>query len=53
MSGQGEGGVVAKFTCVGTFGAANTHWVAATIAPRDPNLFEFSPRIVPGNVNDR
>jgi hypothetical protein len=48
-----NGQVVAKFTRVETFGAANTHWVAATIDPRDPNLFEFSPRIVPANVNDR
>jgi hypothetical protein len=48
-----NGQVVTKFTRVETFGAANTHWVAATIDPRDPNLFEFSPRIVPGNVNDR
>ena len=44
---------IENFTRVETFGAANTHWVAATIDPRDPNLFEFSPRIVPGNVNDR
>jgi hypothetical protein len=48
-----NGQVVAKFTRVETFGASNTHWVAATVDPRDPNLFEFSPRIVPGNVNDR
>jgi hypothetical protein len=48
-----NGQVVTKFTRVETFGAANTHWVAATIDPQDPNLFEFSPRIVPGNVNDR
>ncbi|OLE28551.1 MAG: hypothetical protein AUG44_07150 [Actinobacteria bacterium 13_1_20CM_3_71_11] len=48
-----NGQVVVKFTRVETFGAANTHWVAATIDPRDPNLFGFSPRIVPGNVNDR
>jgi hypothetical protein len=48
-----NGQVIAKFTRVETFGAANTHWVAAIIDPRDPNLFEFSPRIVPGNVNDR
>jgi hypothetical protein len=48
-----NGQVVAKFTRVETFGAANTHWVAATVDPRSPNLFEFSPRIVPGNVNDR
>jgi hypothetical protein len=48
-----NGQVITKFTRVETFGAGNTHWVAATIDPRDPNLFEFSPRIVPGNVNDR
>jgi hypothetical protein len=48
-----NGQVIAKFTRVETFGAANTHWVAATVRPHDPNLFEFSPRIVPGNVNDR
>jgi hypothetical protein len=48
-----NGQVITKFTRVETFGAANTHWVAATVDPRNPNLFEFSPRIVPGNVNDR
>ncbi|MCW2890401.1 MAG: hypothetical protein JWL58_7263 [Streptosporangiaceae bacterium] len=48
-----NGQVVEKFTRVETFGAANTHWVAATIDPRDPNLFEFSPRIVAANVNNR
>jgi hypothetical protein len=44
---------VAKFTRVETFGAGNTHWVAATIDPNDPNLFEFSPRIVAANVKNR
>jgi len=48
-----NGQVIAKFTRLETFGAANTHWVAATVDPRDPNVFEFSPRIVPGNVDDR
>ncbi|HEX8752845.1 MAG TPA: hypothetical protein VF731_05455 [Solirubrobacterales bacterium] len=48
-----NGQVVMKFTRVETFGAANTQWVQATVDPRDPNLFEFSPRAVPGNVNDR
>jgi hypothetical protein len=48
-----NGQVVAKFTRVETFGAANTHWVAATIDPNDPKLFEFSPRIVAANVNNR
>ena len=45
-----SGGVLANFTRVETFGARQTHWVRATIDPRDPNLFEFEPRIVPANV---
>ncbi|MFE9688663.1 hypothetical protein [Micromonospora sp. NPDC005806] len=48
-----NGQVVAKFTRVETFGDGNTHWVAVTIDPNDPNVFEFSPRIVAANVNDR
>jgi hypothetical protein len=48
-----NGQVVAKFTRVETFGAANTHWVAMTVDTHDPNLFGFSPRIVAGNVDDR
>ena len=48
-----NGQAVTKFTRVETFGDGNTHWVALTIDPNDPNLFEFSPRIVAANVNDR
>ena len=48
-----NGQVVAKFTRVETFGDGNTHWVNVTIDPNDPNVFEFSPRIVAANVNDR
>jgi hypothetical protein len=48
-----NGQVLEKFTRVETFGDGNTHWVAATIDPKDPNLFEFSPRIVAANVNSR
>ena len=44
------GGVLTNFTRVETFGARNTHWVSATINAHDPNLFEFEPRIVPGNT---
>jgi len=44
------GGVLTNFTRVETFGARNTHWVSARIEPRNPNLFVFEPRIVPGNT---
>jgi hypothetical protein len=44
-----NGGVLANFTRVETFGARNTHWVSATIDPKDPNLFSFTTRMVPGN----
>jgi hypothetical protein len=46
-----NGGVLANFTRVETFGARNTHWVSATIDPKDPNLFQFTPRIVAANAN--
>jgi hypothetical protein len=44
-----SGGVLANFRRVETFGARNTHWVSATINPKDPNLFEFEPQMVAGN----
>ena len=44
-----QGGVIKNFTRVETFGARNTHWVAATIDARNPYLFSFEQRIVPGN----
>jgi hypothetical protein len=46
-----NGGALANFTRVETFGARNTHWVQATIDPQDPDLFEFQPQIVPANAN--
>jgi hypothetical protein len=46
-----NGGIVANFTRVETFGARNTHWVSATIDPSNPNLFVFEQRIVPQNVD--
>ena len=46
-----QGGVVANFTRVETFGARNTHWVSATIDTENPNLFDFKQRIVPANVD--
>jgi hypothetical protein len=46
-----EGGVVANFTRVETFGERNTHWVSATIDPDNPALFVFAPRLVPANID--
>lgn len=46
-----QGGVVANFTRVETFGARNTHWVSATIDASNPKLFVFEPRIVPENID--
>jgi hypothetical protein len=45
-----NGGVLANFMQVETFGARNTHWVSARIDPDDPNLFVFEPRIVSVNA---
>jgi hypothetical protein len=46
-----QGGVVANFTRVETFGSRNTHWVSATIDASHPNVFVFEPRIVAANVD--
>jgi hypothetical protein len=46
-----QGGVVANFTRVETFGSRNTHWVAATIDADNPYVFSFEQRIVAANVD--
>ncbi len=46
-----QGGVVANFTRMETFGARNTHWVSATIDLADPDLFSFTPRLVRANID--
>jgi hypothetical protein len=46
-----QGGVVANFTRVETFGSRNTHWVSATIDAANPNVFVFEPRVVAANVD--
>jgi len=45
-----QGGVLANFTRVETFGSRNLHWVKATIDVRNPNVFSFEPQMVPGNI---
>jgi hypothetical protein len=46
-----QGGVIANFVRVETFGARNDHWVAARIDADDPRVFRFEPRIVAANVD--
>ena len=46
-----QGGIVANFTRVETFGSRNTHWVKATIDADNPNVFTFEPQIVAANVD--
>ena len=46
-----QGGVVANFTRVETFGSRNTHWVSATIDASNPRVFAFEPRLVTANVD--
>jgi hypothetical protein len=45
-----EGTVLANFTRVETWAAANVHWVSAEIDPSAPTLFTFRSMIVPANA---
>jgi hypothetical protein len=40
---------IENFTRVEVFGYPDTHWVRATVDPRDPNVFSFRPEIVREN----
>ncbi len=42
-----------NFTRVETFGWPDTHWVRIGVNPADPQLFTFSPEIVPENIANR
>ena len=46
-----QGGVNKNFTRLETFGARNTHWVAATIDASSPNVFTFEQRVVAANAD--
>jgi hypothetical protein len=46
-----KGTVLANFTRVETWGAANLHWVSAEIDVNAPTLFTFRSMIVPANVS--
>jgi hypothetical protein len=39
-----------NFTRVETFGAADVHWLRATVDARNPNVFRFEQRIVRSNL---
>ena len=40
---------IANFTRVETFGSPNVHWLKVGVDGKDPNVFRFEQRIVPGN----
>jgi hypothetical protein len=42
--------IIENFTRVATFGHPDTHWVRATIDPRDPNVFRFRQETVKANL---
>ena len=41
---------IENFTRVETFGENDVHWVRGRVDYRDPNLFSFSPALVPANL---
>lgn len=44
-----QANLIKNFTRVETFGSPNVHWIKVTVHPNDPNVFHFSPMLVPGN----
>jgi hypothetical protein len=42
--------IIENFTRVATFGHPDTHWIRASIDPRDPNVFRFRQEIVKANL---
>lgn len=49
-AGEDGPNVIENFTRVTTFGESQSHWVSATVDPRDPNVFSFHQHIVSANV---
>lgn len=41
--------LIENFTRVETFGSPNLHWIRVTVDPKNRNVFDFEPMLVPGN----
>jgi hypothetical protein len=50
LVGSTSGRIIENFTRVETFGFPDTHWVRASVDPRDPQVFSFREEIVKENL---
>jgi len=50
---SGGSAMLENFTRVENFGSPSVHWVEVSVDPRDPNVFQVKPHIVPANVFPR
>ncbi len=50
LVGSGDGKPIENVTRLENFGEREVHWSRVTVDPNGPELFTFSPGIVPGNV---
>ena len=50
LVGSVSGRIIENFTRVETFGFPDTHWVRASVDPRDPQVFSFRQEIVKENL---
>lgn len=49
LTGSRSRRTIENFTRVETYGNPDVHWIQVTVDPRDPAVFTFRPRLVPGN----
>ncbi|MFM1767780.1 MAG: hypothetical protein RJA22_309 [Verrucomicrobiota bacterium] len=49
LAGTRSRRMIENFTRVETYGNPEVHWIHVTVDPRDPAVFTFRPRLVPGN----
>jgi hypothetical protein len=45
------GAIIQNVTRIQTFGDEQSHWLSATVDPRDPNVFTFHQHVVAANVS--
>lgn len=53
VAGEAGDPLIQNFTRVETFGDPFNHWVQVTVDANDPNVFAFTPRMVPANLLNR